>query len=297
MDLNYLKSFYMTVKCNSISRAAKKLHLTQPGLSIQIQNLENEVGATLLERSNKGVELTEEGQIVFEHANTMLSLEKNIIKNLEDLQNEKKKLSICACKSLGEYVIPCSIYTFREIYVDVNVFLEVYNTNTVIKKLLSHDTNIAIITGEHDFENIETVPILEDEFLLIAGPDVEEESITLDEITDIPLILREKGSYNKVLLSKTLLEHSINIDDLNIVLSVNSSESIKSSVSSGRGYAFLPKIVVKRELRRGTLKEIKIQDFEAKFSYYLAYRKNYKFTKCEEYFKKFITSNKRCFCY
>lgn len=76
MDLNYLKSFYMTVKCNSISRAAKKLHLTQPGLSIQIQNLENEVGATLLERSNKGVELTEEGQIVFEHANTMLSLEK-----------------------------------------------------------------------------------------------------------------------------------------------------------------------------------------------------------------------------
>lgn len=297
MDLNYLKSFYVTVKCNSISKAAKQLHLTQPGLSMQIQNLENEVGATLLERSNKGVELTEEGRIVFEHADTMLALEKNITKNLENLQNQKKELSICACKSLGEYVLPCSIYTFREIYTDVSVSLEVYNTDIVLKKLLSHDTNIGIITGEHNIENIETVPILEDEFLLIAGPDVEYDSITIDEITNIPLIVREDGSYNKVVLSKYFLEHSIHTDNLNIALSSNSPESIKSSVASGRGFAFLPKIVVKQELRRGILKEIAIDNFKAKFNYYIAYRKDYKLTKYEETFKKFITSKKRCFCY
>ncbi len=80
MNLDYLRSFYITVKCNSISKAAKHLHLTQPGLSMQIQNLEDEVGAMLLIRSNKGVELTEEGRIVFEHAATMLSLESNIKK-------------------------------------------------------------------------------------------------------------------------------------------------------------------------------------------------------------------------
>lgn len=297
MDLNYLKSFYITVKCNSISKAAKQLHLTQPGLSMQIQNLENEVGATLLERSNKGVQLTEEGRVVFEHADTMLALERNITKNLETLQDQRKKLSICACKSLGEYVLPCSIYTFREIYGDVDVSLEVYNTDTVIKKLLSHDTNIAIITGEHNIKSIETISILEDEFLLIAGPDVEYNNITLDEIINIPLILREDGSHNKALLSKILLEHSIGIENLNVVLSSNSPESIKSSVSSGRGSAFLPKIVVKQELRRGTLKEINIKNFHAKFNYYLAYRKDYKFTKYEGIFKKFITSNKRCFCY
>lgn len=76
MNLDYLKSFYVTVKCNSISKAAKQLHLTQPGLSMQVQNLEDEVGAKLLIRSNKGVELTEEGKIVFEHATTMLSIQK-----------------------------------------------------------------------------------------------------------------------------------------------------------------------------------------------------------------------------
>jgi transcriptional regulator, LysR family len=80
MNLDYLKAFYTTVNCNSISKASKLLHITQPALSMQIQHLENEFNATLLIRSNKGVELTEEGKIVFEHAKSMLSLEKNILK-------------------------------------------------------------------------------------------------------------------------------------------------------------------------------------------------------------------------
>ncbi|HFL3828610.1 TPA: LysR substrate-binding domain-containing protein [Clostridioides difficile] len=297
MNLDYLKSFYVTVKCNSISKAAKILHLTQPGLSMQIQNLEDDVGAKLLERSNKGVELTDEGKIVFEHATTMLSLQNNIKKSIRDLEKDKKTLSICACKSLGEYVLPCSIYTFKEIYTDINVSLKVYNTHTVIKRLLSHDTNIAVISGAHEFANITTVPILADKLLLVGGPDTEKNNISIDEIMDIPLILREEDSNDRTILSNILKNHFIDIDDLNIILSVNSPESIKSSVSSGRGFAFLPEIVVKRELRRGILKKINIKDFDANFSYYLAYRNNYKFTGYEEIFRKFITSKKRCFCY
>ncbi len=122
MNLDYLRSFYITVQCNSISKAAKELHLTQPGLSMQIQNLEDEVGATLLIRSNKGVELTEEGRVVFEHAATMLSLENNI--KILKIIEKSKTLSIVSCKSLGEYVLPCSIYTFKEIYTDVDVNLK-----------------------------------------------------------------------------------------------------------------------------------------------------------------------------
>ncbi|MCF6460956.1 LysR family transcriptional regulator [Clostridium sp. Cult3] len=297
MNLDYLRSFYVTVKCNSISKAAKVLHLTQPGLSMQIQNLEDEIGATLLERSNKGVELTDEGRIVFEHATTMLSLQDNIKKSLRDLEKDKKTLSICACKSLGEYVLPCSIYTFREIYTDVDVKLEVYNTNTVIKKLLSHDTNIGIITGFHEFKNITTVPILSDRLLLVSGPYEEHNEIYIDEVLNIPLILREEDSNNRAVLANILLKHGINIDDLNIVLSSNSPESIKSTVASGRGFAFLPEVVIKQELRRGILKQIEIKDFDANFSYYFAYRNNYEFKGYEKTFKNFITSKKRCFCY
>lgn len=297
MNLDYLRSFYITVKCNSISQAAKKLHLTQPGLSMQIQNLEDEVGATLLIRSNKGVELTPEGQIVFEHASTMLSLEKNIKKSIKDLARMERNLSVVSCKSLGEYVLPCSIYTFKEIYTHVNVKLEVYNSSTVIQKLLSHDTNIGIITGITNIDNISLIPILADKLILVGGPDTEFDTITLQDLMKLPLILREEDSTSRLLLKDLLAKHSIDIMDLNILLSSNSPESIKSSVSFGRGFAFLPEIAVKPDLRRGDLKKISIKDFDSSFNYHLAYRSNYEFTSCEETFKKFITSSKRCFCY
>lgn len=297
MNLDYLKSFYITVKCNSISKASKKLHLTQPGLSMQIQNLEEEIGATLLIRSNKGVELTEEGQIVFEHAETMLSLENNIKKSIKNVEKSKKSLSIMSCKSLGEYVLPCSIYTFKEIYTDVDVKLEVYNTSTVIKRLLAHDANIGIITGPCNLEGISTIPILADKLVLVGGPDVELERIAIEELTKLPLILREEDSTNRILLNNILAKHLVDMDSLNIVLSSNSPESIKSAVSSGRGFAFLPNVVVKRDIRRGNLKSIKIEDFDSDFNYNLAYRKDYNFSEHEEIFKKFITSKKRCFCY
>ena len=78
MNITYLRSFYTTVKFNSISKAAKDMHLTQPGLSMQLQSLENEIGTKLLNRSNKGVELTEEGKVVYEYAGTMISLADNL---------------------------------------------------------------------------------------------------------------------------------------------------------------------------------------------------------------------------
>lgn len=297
MNLDYLRSFFVIVESNSISKAAKKLHLTQPGLSMQLQNLENEVGAKLMIRSNKGVELTEEGQVLYDHASTILSLESNIKKNIKNLKENKNILSICACKSLGDYVLPCSIYTFKEIYPDLDVFLEVYDTSNVIQKLTNHEANIAIITGDYKSKNIVTLPILKDELVLVSGPDSEFDEIDIDGLMELPLILRDQSSSTRVLLSNILENQFVNMDDLNVILSVNSPESIKSAILSGRGYAFLPRVVVRPELRSGLMKAVQIKGLDTSFNYHLAYRKDSQFTPYEEKFKKFISSNKRCFCY
>lgn len=297
MNLDYLRSFFVIVESNSISKAAKKLHLTQPGLSIQLQNLEAEVGAQLLIRSNKGVELTEEGKVVYDHASTILSLENSIKETIDRLQEVKSVLSICACKSLGEYILPCSIYTFKEIYMDLDVFLEVHDSKKVLDKLINHETNIAIVTGDVDQAGIKTVPILKDKLVLVSGPRAEKDTLDLKDIDKIPLIVRNPGSNTREILSNSLLSKGISWNSLNIALSINSPESIKSSLISNRGYAFLPEVVVRPELRSKTLKKINLKGFEADFNYFLAYRENYLLNPQEEKFKKFITSNKRCFCY
>ena len=297
MNLDYLKSFFVIVESNSISKAAKKLHLTQPGLSMQLQSLENEIGAKLLTRSNKGVQLTEEGKVVFEHASTMISLENTIQNNLKNLKTKDTFLSISSCNSLGAYVLPCSIYTFKEIHPDLKVSLEVCSSKDVINKLINHQTNMGVLTYKYEDPGLSMHPLIEDNLVLVSNPKVEYSQIALDDLKNIPLIIQDEDSSIRKILSKSLKEHNISTDDLNTSLTINSSQSIKSAITSGHGFAFLPAIVVRQELRSNTIKKINVQDLDTKFNYYFAHRENHNFTKHEERFKKFVLSKKRCFCY
>ncbi len=296
MNLDYLKAFYTTVNCNSISKASKLLHITQPALSMQIQHLENEFNATLLIRSNKGVELTEEGKIVFEHAKSMLSLEKNILKNLKELEKDKRLLNICACKYIGEYVLPCSIYTFKELHPDIDVKLFVDNTTQIINKLLDHEINLGVIAGINECEDIISTPILSDKIALITSEE-DVNKIDAASIVEIPIILSEYDLDESSILNLKLSKCGLSVSDLNIVLTSNSPESIKSIVMSGKGFSFLPKITVKKELRKNLLREIPIDNVDMSFKYYFAQRSSYNLEKHEQIFKSFITSKKRCFCY
>lgn len=298
MNLTYLRSFYTTVKCNSISKASKKLHLTQPGVSMQIQKLENDINFKLLNRSNTGVSLTSAGEILFEFAESMLSIEDNLQKKLDELKNINSKLIISCCKSLGEHVMPCSIYTFKEIHYKTDISMEIDNTSNILKKLTNHETNIGIIQGKpKEHKNLELIPLMSDNLVLVGGKNTLFKSIDIKTLSTLPLITREEGSWNKLLIEESLKENKLDINKLNFVLSLNSPQSIKSSVSFGQGYSFLPEISLTHELRSGELKKINIKDLNLSFKYYIALRKNYKLDYYEEKFVDFLTSKKRCFCY
>ncbi len=201
MNLEYLKSFYITVKCNSISKAAVALHLTQPGLSMQLKNLENEIGAMLLIRSNKGVELTEEGKVVYNYANTILSITGNIERDLKSLQENNQKLIMGACKAVGEYALPCSVYIFKKFYKEVDINLELMNSTGVIKNLLDHTINIGIIQGDPRNDDINIQYIISDElFLTGSTSSTSKEVITMEELKKMPLILREKTSSTRYMV-------------------------------------------------------------------------------------------------
>ena len=113
MNLQNLNVFYLTVKLKSITKAAEVLHFTQSGISLQIQSLEEELGETLLIRSNKGVELTEAGEVLFDYAGTILSIQDNIKRDFSNMRTKKKRLLLGACRAIGEYALPCSIYTYK----------------------------------------------------------------------------------------------------------------------------------------------------------------------------------------
>lgn len=300
MNLTYLRAFYTTVKCNSISKAAKELHMTQPGVSMQIQKLENEMKFKLLNRSNTGVSVTDAGAIILEFADSMLALEDNLQKKLEELNNTTSKLSIACCKSLGEDIMPCSIYTFKEIHCNVDVSMEIDNSYGILKKLLNHETNIGIIQGIVDdsySKDLNFLPLMDDKLVLVGSGDCDLNSISKEELYNLPLILREEDSANRKLLESLLKPNGINYSDLNIVLSLNSPNSIKSSITYGKGFSFLPESTITHELRSKKLKKIKIENVDLPFEYYIAIRKNSILTSYEDKFIDFLSSKNRCFCY
>lgn len=296
MNFEYLKSFYVTVNYNSISKAAAALHLTQPGLSMQLKNLEQEFGARLLTRSNKGVELTEEGRIVFNYADTILSIKQNIQRDLKSLQQDNPKLIIGSCKNVGEYALPCSIYTFKKLYKEVDINMQVATSYEVIEKLLDHSFNIGIIQSPPEDDIVATIKIISDELILVGNTSKAKDTITLEELKKIPLILRENGSTTRALIRSAIKKKGIGEQELNIIYDLNSPEAIKSSISAGMGFSFLPKLIVRKELKEGTLRQLQIDDFKISFNYFIAYRKNYKFNAYEQKFVDFIISSKRGFC-
>ncbi len=296
MNLQYLNAFYVTVQLNSISKAAKKLHLTQPGLSMQIQSLEKELESTFLIRSNKGVELTEAGKILFEYADTILSMQNNIERDLKNLKTDKRELLIGSCKAIGEYALPCSIYVYKQDFKDININFEINNTEDVIKNLLDRTINIGIIHGKIEVDNIKTDKITTDRLLLVTSLPLVKNIISLSEFKRLPLIFREEGSGTRQTIKESLLALGISIEDLNIIYELNSMEAIKTSVLSGKGISFIPELSIKRELRDGDLREIKVEGLDISSEFFIACRRDHDLTGYEKNFIKFIKSSRRGFC-
>lgn len=296
MNLQYLESFYTAVKYNSISKAAAALHMTQPGLSLQLKNLENEMGTKLLQRSNKGVKLTEEGKVVYNYASTILSIKGNIKRDLNSLRESHPKLIIGSCRAVEENALPCSIYIFKKFYSDVEIQVKLMNSSQVISKLLDHTINIGIIQDRPETDQVVTKTIISDELVLVGHNWGNKKTVSLNELKQIPLILREKESSTTYLLEKALQEAGVSMDQMNVIYSLDSPAAIKSSVSAGDGFAFLPKLMIKKELKDGTLKPITVPDLQICFHYYLAYRKDDMLRDCEKKFVEFILSNRRGFC-
>lgn len=298
MNITNIRSFHTIVNCNSISKAAKQLHMSQPGLSMQLQCFENEVGSKLCIRSNRGIELTSAGKLVFEFAETMLSLEDNLQKNLDKLKNQKDTLSVSCCKNLGEQIFPCSIYTFKEIHFNVDVSMSVSNSQDIIKQLVNHEINIGIVLKNDNIpDNVSVIDMLKDELVLVSGEKCELDSISVNELKSLPFILREPGSATLDTLEKYLKNANLSTEELNVLVSLSSQESIKSTLISRNCYSFLPKLSLNHELINKTLKIIKIPNFKMPINYCIVIRKNYTPNAYEQNFINFLTSKKKCFCY
>jgi len=307
MNLNQLEAYCLVVKTGSITKAAKKLHISQPALSLQIQDLENSFQVQLLDRSNKGVRPTKMGQIVFDYSSKILSQTANMRKEIESHRKiVTEELYIGASCTLGNYALPCSIYIFKEKFPQHNINLDITNTKNVVDKLLEGSINIGVIEGPLVNSLKETIKserlkirkIGQDELVITAPYNDEWQNrnyITEEELSELKLILMEKGSGIRETIEEAISGVNIPWENLNVVLELNSINAVISAVIAKKNISILPKMALRKEFRHRTLKALNMDGLKLAHNIYLIYPDNLK-PGLASTFVDFLCSKEKGFC-
>lgn len=280
MNLDHLKVFYVAATKRNFSETAKALHLSQPTVSLQIQQLETSLNCKLFERTTKNIRLTDSGKLLFRYAEQILQLINKTKKELALLSDSiHGDLKIGASLTIGEYILPYMIGKYRKEYPKVTLFMHIFNSNQIIQELLDEQIDLGFIESPISNPELVHLPFMEDELIIISSATENHpligarEIITPEELFTLPLIFREQGSGTRQVLEESLRKHQLDPSRLHIILELASTESIKAAVESGMALSIISQSAIQKELTLGTLRKLRIQGISLMRNFYAVFDK------------------------
>jgi DNA-binding transcriptional LysR family regulator len=251
----------------SFKRAADSLYVSQPAISLQIQNLERQLDVPLFDRGGRRAKLTEAGHLLLSYGEKILSLCQETCRAIEELQNlQGGTLIVGASQTTGTYLLPRMIGLFRKQYPDVAVQLHVHSTRRTAWSVANGQIDLAIIGGEvpaelHDSLMIQ--PYIEDELALILPVFhrfAKQETIYKEDLYKLQFIALDSQSTIRKVIDQVLTRSNIDPRRLQVEMELNSIEAIKNTVQAGLGAAFVSTSAIEKELQMGVLHQAKIED-------------------------------------
>lgn len=273
MDIKSLDYFLKVADEKSISKVANQLYISQPALSLQIRKLEESFGHKLLVRTNKGVQLTEAGHILETHARSILKIYNQAFEDINKLFGDRQVIRIDSNITLATYALPCAVFAassqaaFKDYYFD----LTFSTVNPVERNIINGISDVGYVHRKGEYPDVKYVKIGTDRMVLVAAPNFSvPEKLSITELMKHPLIkLNDKFNERKP------LEESLNsnLSAFNVILTLDSTESVKTAVYKELGLSFLPLSSVKKELNANLLKEVTVEDLAEEYPIYLCYLK------------------------
>ena len=263
MNMKQLEAFVYVAEEKNFTRAAKLLYMTQPAISFQIKALEDHLGIKLFERMEKKVYLTDGGEILYPQAKKILGAYASIKDGIVALNGlEKGRMTIGASTIPGEYLLPRLIGQFKDIYPSLHISLAIGSTAEMVHKLTEREIDIAVIGAMPDDIKFETFKLANDQLVLIAPPNFEMSSISLENLKGQPLIVREIGSGTRRVIEEELNYTGISFKDLNIQMELGSTRAVLTAVEAGLGLSFVSHWAVKEALQLKKVKVVEVDNFK-----------------------------------
>jgi DNA-binding transcriptional LysR family regulator len=273
MELNQLETFLAVAEERSFSRAAVRLHRTQPAVSQVIRKLEASVGETLFDRAARDGSLTAAGVLLRDYALRLMALRREAASALDELKNlERGRLQLAANEYTCLYLLP-AIDRFKREFPQVNVTVHRMLASKIPEELTLRTFELGVISFRPDPAQFRTIAVYEDGLALIVGPNHPLAGASRVSITDLGEEDFIAHNVTSPLRRKVIEAFQKYRTPLNMGIELPTIEAIKRFVAMGNGVALVPHLTVVRELETGELVRVQVEELEMRRVLRLVHRR------------------------
>lgn len=297
LTLRQLQVFEKVASHLNYSRAAEELYLSQPAVSMQIKQLEENIGLPLFEQMGKKIFLTEAGRELFRYSRNIsqqLAEMEAVFDEMKGLEQGKLTLSVV---NTANYFTPQLLAKFCRMHPNINVILQVANRDAVLRQLADNNTDLAIMGRPPEGLDISAEPFMDNPLVVIAAPGhplAGLKRVKFARLAQETFLSRERGSGTRSAMERIFAEHEI---QPRIGMEMETNEAIKQAVQAGLGLGILSLHSVELELETGRLAMLNVEHFPLLRHWFVAHRSSKRLSGAASAFKQFLLSEANRFIY
>ena len=286
-----LQIFEAVAQTQSYTRAAERLHMTQPAVSMQMKQLEETVGLDLFERQGKKIVITMAGEKLRKHANKIINrfeVLKSSINKLKKGQLEQIKISAA---TTANHFVTHMMAEFSRLHKEINITLDITNRETLVTQLQNYDPDFVIMGEPPSKLDLDSQLIMENPLIVIASPQhplvrkYKSKTIPMKEVIKESFVVREEGSGTKAAIRRHFKKEGY---DFISSYEMSSNESIKHAVVAGLGLGIVALHTIKLELEASKLVILDVENFPLERYWHLVSRKGRRLSPAAVEFRQFI---------
>ncbi|WP_350293131.1 LysR family transcriptional regulator [uncultured Croceitalea sp.] len=289
--LNQLRIFLKVAQNKSITKASEELHLTQPAVSIQLKNFQDQFPIPLTEVVGRKLFLTAFGEEIASAAERILNEVYAMNYKTSEYGGKLAGQLKISVVSTGKYVMPYFLSDFMNLHPGVDLVMDVTNKSSVVEHLEKNEVDFALVSVIPKHLSVNTITLMENQLYLIGSPDTDFNNgkPTLKNLAKTPLIFRENGSATRMAMENYLDKYNISVAKR---IELTSNEAVKQAVIAGLGYSIMPLIGIKNELKNGDLKVFNLKQLPIITNWNLTWMGSKRFSPAANAFLTYLENEK-----
>lgn len=269
MYYDALRTFIAVVEEGNFTKAAEKRLISQPSVSLHIQNLEKEFETTLFIRSPKQLQLTATGDLLYERAKQIIQIYETTKEQINEHHTSIGwELKIGASFTIGEYILPDILEELYQMNPEIRLEIIIGNTEEIVEHVKLFHVDIGLIEGQCNEKSLEVTPFMQDELTIVAMKNhpLASKEVSIEELHNQIWITREKGSGTRAILDHLMRAQGLKAKN---IISISSTQGVKEAVIRGMGLTLLSRAAIIRDVENGMLDVIRLkgETFLRRFSY------------------------------